>query len=532
MAQIGTSVTYGSVGPSGTRVAGYSNLFAVVQSPWGEDGVVKLCSSFADFTRNFGGLAKMGTLAADGSVTPYTVETTDTAVQSYYNVKGYFDEKDPSVGVAYVVRVCASSSGPTAASHTTADSASALSTFTAKWKGSAGGDVEFLITNPSPLVGTGTAQVTLRHTKASIVEVWQIANSTDASNLSKNSELATLTLSAATAIPSDTAGAYKHLGTVSPPIADPFTATAPDYYGTVGADNSKTGLRTFEDLRFGTGLVITPGAPTIATIWPNVALHCLAMLRFGIVAGAAGKNKSNVAAQVSGITSNYMAFYGNRAWVADQNSTNGGQLLIDPSGHLAGLCARMDSEYQGPHKSPAGTDHPFRTLLDVERQSNGAELYDDAASSTLEDSKVNLLRFKSNAICSWGMRTLAIDSRYAQIPSARTVGLVGLTAALLSQPYTFEPIDSDGKLFSRVQVDMKSFLEELRRHGTLFGDKPGSVPKASDSYSVICDRSNNTDATITAQELHIDLSIVPTLNARAVLVNIQTASPGFVRVSA
>jgi phage tail sheath protein FI len=200
------------------------------------------------------------------------------------------------------------------------------------------------------------------------------------------------------------------------------------------------------------------------------------------------------------------AFYGPRIWVNNVNSDSGGKLLVDPVGHIAGLAAQCDAKYQGPHKSPAGVNFPLATALDVERQSNGAELYDDSTSNTLADSFVNTIRIKNGKVVVWGLRTLATDARWRQVPAARVYCLIIVQGLLLAEPYTFEPIDSDGKLFARVQNDFGGFLESLRSHGALFGDKPGSQPKPTDAYAVVCDRGNNTPLTLSANELHIDVA--------------------------
>lgn len=530
MASIGVTATTGSIGPSAAPTIGYSNGFFVVQSPWGIDGQATMCSSFADFLRKFGGLNKLTTLAADGSTSTWGTETTDIVVQGYYAVNGFFDERgnNPN-GVAWVNRVVKSSSGATAAVLTINDGAAHNTTITAKWKGAGGGDIEAKWTQTSPLKGSGTSQLDVRHVQAGITEQWQIANAADAANVSRDSELVIVALPSGGQLASDTSG-YKKLGNSAAGTADAYDATDSDIVGTVASDNSKTGIQAFNDFRLGTGLLAVPGKCS-STVNTGMKAHAEAYWRPFLVGSLSGKNKSNIAAQVSSLSSNLGAFYGPRIWVNNVNSDSGGKLLVDPVGHIIGLAAKCDAIFQGPHKSPAGVNYPLTTALDVERQSNGAELYDDATSNTLADSFVNTIRIKNGKVVVWGLRTLGTDARWRQLPAARVYSLIIAQGLLLAEPYTFEPIDSDGKLFARVNTDFGGFLEALRSHGALFGDKPGSQAKPSDAYSVVCDRGNNTPLTLSANELHIDVSAAATPNAENVKFSLMAAAPGFVKVT-
>ena len=531
MANIGASATTGSVGPSSAPTIGYSSGFFVVQSPWGLDGQAVMVTSLADFNRKFGGLNKLVTLAADGSASTWGTETNDAVVQAYYAVKGFFDEKGAQSqnAVAFISRAIASAAGPTAAVKTLNDGAAHNTTFTSRWKGAPGGATEIRVTNPSPAKGSGWMQVEVRHLQAAINETWQVASAADAATVSKDSELITIALPVTGQLPLSTTG-WVYLGNGVAGTADAYAATDVDLVGTIANDGSKTGLQVFTDQKLGSGLCAIPGKNT-STIAAGLALHAAAYFRPFLVGSPAGKNKSNVAAVISGTSSNFGAFYAPRVWVTDINSDQGGKLLIDPVGHIMGLAARMDATFQGPHKSPAGVNYPLATVVDVERAGNGLELYDDAASNLLADSFVNTIRIKNGRVVVWGLRTLSTDQRYRQLPQARTYAFIIAQGLLMAEPYTFEVIDGDGKLFSRVQTDFTSFLELLRSHGALFGDKPGVSPKATDAYQVQCDRGNNTPYTLANDELHIDLAAAASPNAESVKFSLTAAAPGFVRVS-
>ena len=530
MANIGTTITTSSVGPSGIPTVAYSNGFFVIQSPWGLDNQVVTCTSFANFTQLFGSLNGLASVAADGTADTYTTITTSTVVLGYYAVKGYFDEKGNNQnGVAYVVRVVKASSGATAASRTFSDGAGNNTVITSKWKGLSGGTT--LVTVMASPKGSTYKRIRLNHPQSQIVENWDIATAADASDASKKSQLATIALPAGGQLPSNVSDQKLQNGS-SAGTADAFDAADADLVGTVSGA-TKTGLRCFDDVRLGTGLVAIPGKYS-STIRTGIETHVETYYRMGLLGSGPSLTQSSVVTDLSTTASNFLAYYWPQVWVANVNSDSAAMLLIDPVGHIAGLQARMDAKYRGPHKSPAGLEHGFLTVIDVERASNGTELTDDAGTNSLADSNINTIRIKGQPprVVVWGLRTLATDLRYKQINTSRTVQVVYLTGFAIQEPYTFEPIDADGFLFAKVEADWTDFLFRLRRDGVLYGDYPGADPKPTDAYFVACNTGNNPPHTLAAGELRTDVGIVPTPNVEHSRVNIQVASPGFNRAPA
>lgn len=605
MATLGPNISFSSIGPSGAPDIAYSNAYMVGQTPWGVDGQWTVSSSFADFLRQYGGLNKLTAVASGLTADTYTVESTDAVIQCYYNVKAYFDEKGPnSPGVLFFNRVCATSSGPTAASKTFADQAgSNNTTVAAKWKGLHGGTVQAYVINPSPrkgvltlqagtvsvtsgstsVTGVGTSFVTgstwvgwgikigtdyytitsvasttaltlsdnasntwsgatfsvgnnttaaylnLYHPQSGIREEWDIGTAADAADVSRKSQLVTVTLPAGGQLPKTTVpgavGATK-LNSGSAATADSYAATDADYVGTTTAANVKTGLQVFNSFDIGTGLICIPGK-TSATIDSGLKTASENYYRVALYGPSAGLTLTTAQTEFANVSSNFGAGWVPRILVPDQNSTSNGLLTVDNVGSLAGLCARMDRNYGGPHKSPAGSSHPFNGVVDIERQSaGGPEIYDDAASNNLADSNVNTIRVKGG-IVSWGLRTFASDERYRQINVSRTVCLVYYSCFQLMQKRTFEPIDSFGKLFSAIKGDLDSFFFTLWSQGSVYGTQPGNSARKTDAWFVVCDVGNNPNVMLGKGEVHADVSFVPTPNAEKITVPIQVAAPGF-----
>lgn len=362
--------------------------------------------------------------------------------------------------------------------------------------------------------------------QAGIVEEWDIASAADTANVSKLSQLITVTLPSGGQLPSTAAASKLQSGTTA--TADSYGASASDYVGTTTTTGVKTGLQVFNDQHLGTGIVIVPGQVN-STVRSGIKTHCETFFREGFLGSQAGLNLTTATTEFAGVSSNFVAGWAPRVWVPDQNSTTGGNILIDPVGHLAGLQARMDRDYGGPHKSPAGSTHGFSSVVDVERPTAtpNLELFDDSGSGVLADSYVNTIRAKNGGICSWGLRTLGTDERYRQINASRTVCLVYLSCFQLMEKKTFEPIDSFGKLFASMKADLDSFFYTLWRAGTLYGTQPAKDPDPANAWFVVCDRSNNPNVSIGRGEVRADVSFVPTLNAEKITLPIYVAAPGF-----
>ncbi len=594
MAQIGVATTIGSVGPSGTPDVGQGSAFVVGQTPWGIDGTWQLCGSFGSFIRNYGGLNKQLSV---GSPDVWGVETTDAAVQCYYNVKAYFAEKQQgSPGVLFFSRAVASSGPPVAASATFADVASSNNTtVTSKWKAKAGNTVAVTVANPSPkaqwVAGAGTvsgsassgnitgsstafavtdvgkgilingvgytiatyssataitilpvlaaiastasysvapptSRLTVSFSQANITEFWDINSAADALNASQKSELVTITLPSGGQLPKSAAAAKLTSGTDG---TTAYSASAADHVGNAAASGAKSGLQVFNDARLGTGYVMIPGQQSTA-VRSGIITHCATYYRIGLLSAPAGLTASTVAADIAGTSSNQCAYYWPQVKYTDENSDVGGLLTISNEGAIAGLAARMIRDYNfGPHKSPAGLTHPFVSVPDIERQSNGNELCDDAISNTLADSFVNTIRVKGNplAYVVWGNRCLASDRRYLQFNSSQTINLVYCTGQLLLEKFTFEPVDPQGKLFASIRSDFNVFLMSLFRKGALYGTEPQTLPRQTDAFLVVCDRSNNPDSVLVGNEVHVDVTFAPTPNAEKITLNLGPAAPGF-----
>lgn len=365
-----------------------------------------------------------------------------------------------------------------------------------------------------------SCQVTVNFARSNITEIWPIASAADALSASQKSELVTITLPAGGTLPGASAATALTTGSDGT-VA--YSASDSDYVGTVNASNAKSGIQVFNDQRYGLGYVAAPGKYS-AAVRAGLVTHGLAFWRLAVLSSPSALTLNTVGADLGTTVSNLASYYTPQVIVGDENSDTNGLLTIDNSGAICGLAAQMIRDYGGPHKSPAGKLHPLTSVLNIERQSNGSELYDDPSSGVLADSGINTLRIKGG-IVSWGLRTLATDRRWLQFNGAQTISQVVVVGQLILENYWSEPISD--QLFARVTSDFKVMLINLYRAGALYGTEPGSQPLSSDAFSVNCSRANNPDTVIVNNTFNAEVAIVATPNAEAINYKVFAAAPGF-----
>ncbi|MFG2894937.1 phage tail sheath family protein [Streptomyces sp. NPDC048248] len=165
-------------------------------------------------------------------------------------------------------------------------------------------------------------------------------------------------------------------------------------------------------------------------------------------------------------------------WVNVTDSA-GATISVPPSGHVAGVWARVDTE-RGVHKAPANED--LRGVPALARNVTDAELV------VLNDQGVNCLRsFPGTGLLVWGARTLAagdsesVELRYLNV--RRTVNFIKESIHRSTVWAVFEP--NDDSLLASVQDAVSNFLTSLWRQGMLVGRS------SAEAFYVRCDKSNN-----------------------------------------
>jgi phage tail sheath protein FI len=206
----------------------------------------------------------------------------------------------------------------------------------------------------------------------------------------------------------------------------------------------------------------------------------------------------------AGYDSKYAALY--YPWIQVANPIPGGAstAMVPPSGHMAGIWARSDSE-RGVHKAPA--NEVIRGVLGLGIQLTNSE------QSVLNPVGVNCIRaFPGRGIRVWGARTLSSDPSWRYLNVRRLFNFVEKSVFNGTQWVVFEP--NDMTLWEKVKRDLNAFLTRVWMDGALFGATPG------EAFFVKCDAENNPAATRDVGQLIVDIGIAPVKPAEFVIFRI------------
>ncbi len=241
--------------------------------------------------------------------------------------------------------------------------------------------------------------------------------------------------------------------------------------------------------------------------------HCERMkYRFAILDAPPGMSPQEIGdwrQKTAGYDSKFGALY--YPWIKAPNPTgSGGMVLMPPSGHVAGIYARTDSQ-RGVHKAPANEVVMGAVGLEVNVTKGEQDL--------LNPMGVNCIRaFPGRGIRIWGARTLSSDPSWRYINVRRLFNFVEASIEAGTQWVVFEPNDQD--LWARVRRDVSAFLRQVWRSGALFGATP------EEAFYVKCDEELNPPEVRDAGQLIIEIGMAPVKPAEFVIFRIsQWAGP-------
>ena len=201
----------------------------------------------------------------------------------------------------------------------------------------------------------------------------------------------------------------------------------------------------------------------------------------------------------------YAALY--YPWIKVENpiGVNGdAEVLIPPSGHIAGVWARTD-ETRGVWKAPA--NDTIRGCLDV---AYGVTQNEQAVLNPDRHQLHSAVRHPRHP--DLGRRTLASDSDWRYINVRRLFNMVESTIAEGTQWAVFEP--NDVALWEGIKRTLNAFLKGLWSAGALFGQ---SVDQA---FYVKCDAETNPPESIDQGLLIVEVGIAPVKPAEFVVFRI------------
>ncbi len=257
-------------------------------------------------------------------------------------------------------------------------------------------------------------------------------------------------------------------------------------------------------------LVAVPGA-TEEAIQEGVIDHCVkAGDRFAILDGQVTGTFTPAAIQGATKNSDHAALYFPRIEVFDPASGN--RILVPPSGHIAGIYARTDTE-RGVHKAPANA--PVRGALGLEHRLSRAD------QAGLNPAGINLIRDLNGNITVWGARTLGGDANGAwkYVNVRRLFLFLRESIDEGTQWVVFEPNDSS--LWAKINRNVTAFLTNVWRSGALFGNSP------AEAFYVRCDASTNPPEVRDLGQVVTEIGVSVVKPAECVIFRVsQWAGPG------
>jgi phage tail sheath protein FI len=171
---------------------------------------------------------------------------------------------------------------------------------------------------------------------------------------------------------------------------------------------------------------------------------------------------------------NFAAFY--FPWLEVFDPVSNGPAYTPPSGHLAGIYARVDND-RGVHKAPA--NEPVIGALDLKY------LISKARQDGLNPQGVNCIRNLNGNLTVWGARTLGGDANadLKYINVRRTLLFLRKSIEDGTQWVVFEP--NEPGLWQKITRNIRAFLTNVWRSGALFGTT------IQEAFYVRCDAETN-----------------------------------------
>jgi len=198
--------------------------------------------------------------------------------------------------------------------------------------------------------------------------------------------------------------------------------------------------------------------------------------------------------------SSYAALY--YPWVEIADPVTSQRVIAPPSGHVAGVYARVDREH-GVFKAPAN-----ETIHGIERLAREVTRAD---AETLNREGIDTLRTFSGLQKVWGARTLA-DGDWKYVNVRRLYIFIERTIYEGTQWVVFEP--NGEPLWASVRSSVSDFLLTVWRQGGLAGSKP------EQAFFVRCDRTTLTQDDIDQGRLVCEVGIAPLRPAEFVIIRI------------
>ena len=285
--------------------------------------------------------------------------------------------------------------------------------------------------------------------------------------------------------------------------------TAGTFIGEDNGPGQRTGIQAFVENNQ-VSMMAVPGI-TIPEVVVSLVGHCENMKnRVAVLDMPGDMAKPKDLIEYRGmIDSTYAAMYHPWIQVYDRAAKKPG--YIPPSGAVMGIYARTDMT-RGVHKAPAN-EPVYCTGLKTN--------YTKSEQDILNPEGINLIRqIPGQGIRVWGARTASSNSTFRYVNVRRLFIYVEESIKANTNWVVFEP--NDVTLWSRVNLTVSTFLDNMWRNGMLAGASP------SEGYFVEIGSTTMTRDDIMNGRLICNIGIAPTRPAEFVIFRVSqlTAEAG------
>ncbi|MDH3445811.1 MAG: phage tail sheath subtilisin-like domain-containing protein, partial [Deltaproteobacteria bacterium] len=281
--------------------------------------------------------------------------------------------------------------------------------------------------------------------------------------------------------------------------------TVDDFVGVEGGSEGSTGIQSLEYIDE-VSICLAPGMWS-STIQSSLITHCETLKdRFAILDPPDDLEIEGIREFREPIDTKYAALY--YPWLTLRDPLLKRDVNLAPSGHMAGLYARVDNE-RGVHKAPAN-----EVVRGIRFKNGFVRDVSKREQDLLNPRNINALRaFPGRGQRVWGARTLSSDASWKYINVRRLFIYVEESIDEGTQWVVFEP--NDEPLWARVRATISNFLLTVWRSGALEGTKP------EEAFFVKCDLTTMTQADIDNGRLICVIGIAPVKPAEFVIFRIQ-----------
>ncbi len=222
--------------------------------------------------------------------------------------------------------------------------------------------------------------------------------------------------------------------------------------------------------------------------------------RFAILDGPPTRDLGEVRKWRARASTSYGALY--YPWIIVDH--DGTPTLIPPSGHIAGVYARVEQE-AGVHKAPGNELVKGAVAVAIElREDDLGQLNAEA---------VNALRLSpGRGVRLWSARTLSDDPNWRYVNVRRLFIMLRRAIETGTQWSVFE--SNSPRTWETLSRQVSSFLEELWTRGAFAGASAG------DSFYVVCDETTNTPERVDTGQLVMEIGVAPALPAEYLILHL------------